>query len=170
MSRLIFDTVHCFLLHRINNWYRNDPMIVSLIPPHIAQSSLWSLRRSIVPRTISIVTLLYHGTTKEEIPSSPEWTATDSLNIYRVFCFWPEDFQLRDVGISPWLLSAHSRFCILTEVVQQSFSEVRWTVKISCCGEMQSQNGLETTSVSLWVGKSVWNRRCVCFLMYSIYL
>ena len=44
-----------------------------------------------MPGTIPIGTLLYHGTTKEEIPGSPEWTATDPEHSYS-FCFWGDDF------------------------------------------------------------------------------
>ena len=43
-----------------------------------------------MPGTIPIGTLLYHGTSKEEIPGSPEWTATDPEHSY-TFCFWPKD-------------------------------------------------------------------------------
>ena len=52
------------------------------------------LGHNIVPGTIPIGTLLYHGTTKEEIPSSPDWIATDPEYSYTI-CFWgpeePED-------------------------------------------------------------------------------
>jgi hypothetical protein len=44
-----------------------------------------------VPGTIPIGTLLYHGTIREEIPSSPEWTAIDPEHSF-IFCFFrPED-------------------------------------------------------------------------------
>ena len=44
------------------------------------------LGHNIVPGTIPIGTLLYHATTREEIPSSPEWTAPDPEHSY-YFCF-----------------------------------------------------------------------------------
>ena len=40
-----------------------------------------------MPGTIPIGTLLYHGTTREEIPISPEWTAIDPDHAY-LFCFF----------------------------------------------------------------------------------
>ena len=39
-----------------------------------------------MPGTIPIGTLLYHSTTIEDIPISPEWTATDPEHSY-FFCF-----------------------------------------------------------------------------------
>ena len=39
-----------------------------------------------MPGTIPIGTLLYHGTSKEEIPRSPQWVATDPEHSY-LFCF-----------------------------------------------------------------------------------
>ena len=57
-----------------------------------------------MPGTIPIGTLLYHGTTREEIPRSPEWTSTDPEHSY-FFCFvTPEDpgcWQLTLVTIRP---------------------------------------------------------------------
>ena len=44
-----------------------------------------------MPGTIPIGTLLYHGTIREEIPDTPEWTAFDPEHSY-LFCFFrPED-------------------------------------------------------------------------------
>jgi hypothetical protein len=44
-----------------------------------------------VPGTIPIGSLLYHGTTKKDIPRSPEWTAIDPEFSY-IFCTaTPED-------------------------------------------------------------------------------
>ncbi|KAG2060807.1 hypothetical protein BDR06DRAFT_385928 [Suillus hirtellus] len=56
-GNLIFDTVHSLLQHWPNTRYRNG--------------------HNIIPGTIPIGTLLYHGTTRNAIPSGPEWTATD---------------------------------------------------------------------------------------------
>ncbi|KAG1905312.1 uncharacterized protein F5891DRAFT_1183250 [Suillus fuscotomentosus] len=56
-GNLIFDTVHSLLQHWPNTRYRNG--------------------HNIIPGTIPIGTLLYHGTTRNAIPSEPEWTATD---------------------------------------------------------------------------------------------
>ncbi|KAF8803214.1 hypothetical protein BYT27DRAFT_7195792 [Phlegmacium glaucopus] len=64
-SHLIFDTVSSFLQHWPNTRYRNG--------------------HNIVPGTIPIGTLLYHGTFREEIPRIPEWTATDPEHSY-LFC------------------------------------------------------------------------------------
>ena len=53
--------------------------------------NLLILGHNVVPGTIPIGTLLYHGTIKEEIPSTPEWTAIDPEHSY-MFCFFrPED-------------------------------------------------------------------------------
>jgi len=65
-SHLIFDTVNSFLQHWPNTRYRNG--------------------HSIVPGTIPIGTLLYHGTSRNEIPRSPDWTAIDPEHSY-FFCF-----------------------------------------------------------------------------------
>ncbi|KAG1876766.1 hypothetical protein C8R48DRAFT_591191 [Suillus tomentosus] len=56
-GNLIFDTVHSLLQHWPNTRYRNG--------------------HNIIPGTIPIGTLLYHGTTRNAIPGEPEWTATD---------------------------------------------------------------------------------------------
>ena len=57
----------------------------------IAPTNISFLGHSIVPGTIPIGTLLYHGTLKNEIPRSPEWTAIDPEHSY-VFCrATPED-------------------------------------------------------------------------------
>ncbi|KAG1742245.1 uncharacterized protein EDB91DRAFT_303028 [Suillus paluster] len=56
-GNLIFDTVNSFLQHWPNTRYRNG--------------------HNIVPGVIPIGTLLYHGTSRNKIPSEPEWIATD---------------------------------------------------------------------------------------------
>ena len=43
-----------------------------------------------MPGTIPVGTLLYHGTTREKIPSSPDWTATDPEHSYMLCFFSPE--------------------------------------------------------------------------------
>ncbi|EFI27973.1 hypothetical protein CC1G_14465 [Coprinopsis cinerea okayama7 len=47
---------------------------------------------NIVPATIPIGTLFYHGTWKEEAPSGPEWVATDPEHAY-LFCREMQDDQ-----------------------------------------------------------------------------
>ncbi|KAF8969963.1 hypothetical protein BDZ97DRAFT_1653070 [Flammula alnicola] len=64
-SHLIFDNVRSLLQHWPNTRYRNG--------------------HTIVPGTIPVGTLLYHGTSKAEIPKVPEWTATDPEHSY-LFC------------------------------------------------------------------------------------
>ncbi|KAG1750191.1 hypothetical protein EDB19DRAFT_1629309 [Suillus lakei] len=56
-GNLIFDTVHSLLQHWPNTRYRNG--------------------HNIVPGVIPTGTLLYHGTSRNKIPSEPDWTATD---------------------------------------------------------------------------------------------
>ncbi|KAG0696715.1 hypothetical protein DFH29DRAFT_185228 [Suillus ampliporus] len=56
-GNLIFDTVNSFLQHWPNTRYRNG--------------------HSIVPGVIPIGTLLYHSTSRDTIPSEPDWIATD---------------------------------------------------------------------------------------------
>ncbi|KAG1733654.1 uncharacterized protein EDB91DRAFT_1148692 [Suillus paluster] len=56
-GNLIFDTVNSFLQHWPNTRYRNG--------------------HNIVPGVIPIGTLLYHGTSRNTIPSEPDWIATD---------------------------------------------------------------------------------------------
>ena len=41
-----------------------------------------------MPGTIPIGTLLYHGTPREKIPSSPDWTALDADHAYLYCCFF----------------------------------------------------------------------------------
>ncbi|KAG2367003.1 hypothetical protein BDR07DRAFT_1273104 [Suillus spraguei] len=56
-GNLIFDSVHSLLQHWPNTRYRNG--------------------HNIVPGVIPTGTLLYHGTSRDTIPSGPDWTATD---------------------------------------------------------------------------------------------
>ncbi|KAG2037651.1 hypothetical protein BDR03DRAFT_919576 [Suillus americanus] len=56
-GNLIFDSVHSLLQHWPNTRYRNG--------------------HNIVPGLIPTGTLLYHGTSRNTIPSEPDWTATD---------------------------------------------------------------------------------------------
>ncbi|KAJ6460950.1 hypothetical protein C8R45DRAFT_1028752 [Mycena sanguinolenta] len=56
-GRLVFETVSSFLSHWPNTRYRNG--------------------HSIVPGTVPIGTLLYHGRGDSNLPTVPEWTATD---------------------------------------------------------------------------------------------
>ncbi|KAJ6546652.1 hypothetical protein DFH09DRAFT_1039894 [Mycena vulgaris] len=64
-SHLIFDTVNSLLQHWPNTRYRNG--------------------HNIVPGTIPVGTLLYHGRPNSSVPSIPEWTATDPEHAYP-FC------------------------------------------------------------------------------------
>ncbi|KDR78701.1 hypothetical protein GALMADRAFT_223955 [Galerina marginata CBS 339.88] len=64
-SQLIFSTVNSLLQHWPNSRYRNG--------------------HNVVPATIPVGTLLYHGTYRNEIPKVPEWTATDPEHSY-LFC------------------------------------------------------------------------------------
>jgi len=57
---------------------------------HVVQLSPTSHSRdcpghTIVPATIPVGTILYHGTTKNEVPTTPEWVATDHEHAY-LFC------------------------------------------------------------------------------------
>ncbi|KIK40115.1 hypothetical protein CY34DRAFT_13942 [Suillus luteus UH-Slu-Lm8-n1] len=56
-GNLIFDTVHSLLQHWSNTRYRNG--------------------HNMVPGVIPTGTLLYHGTSRNTIPSGPDWIATD---------------------------------------------------------------------------------------------
>ncbi|KAK6991914.1 hypothetical protein R3P38DRAFT_3091410 [Favolaschia claudopus] len=56
-SHFIFETVNSFLQHWPSTRYRNG--------------------HSIVPGTIPVGTLLYHGRTDDKLPNTPEWTASD---------------------------------------------------------------------------------------------
>ncbi|KAF7313115.1 hypothetical protein MKEN_00997400 [Mycena kentingensis (nom. inval.)] len=64
-SNLIFDSVTNLLQHWPNTRYRNG--------------------HAIVPGTVPVGTLLYHGRSDEHLPSHPEWTATDPEHAYH-FC------------------------------------------------------------------------------------
>ncbi|KAG1819456.1 hypothetical protein EV424DRAFT_1323398 [Suillus variegatus] len=65
-GNLIFDTVHSFLQHWPNTQYHHG--------------------HNIVPGVIPTSTLLYHGTSRNMVPSEPDWAATDpehSINFAR---------------------------------------------------------------------------------------
>ncbi|KAK0465655.1 hypothetical protein IW261DRAFT_1554007 [Armillaria novae-zelandiae] len=64
-GHLIFDTVNSFLQHWPNTRYRNG--------------------HSLVPGTIPVGTLLYHGRADSNVPTEPQWVATDPEHSY-VFC------------------------------------------------------------------------------------
>jgi hypothetical protein len=70
-AHLIFDTVNSLLQRWTNTRYRNG--------------------HNIVPGTIPIGTLLYHGTTSKDIPRSPEWAAIDPELAYHFCNATPED-------------------------------------------------------------------------------
>ncbi|KAF9558825.1 hypothetical protein CPC08DRAFT_638474 [Agrocybe pediades] len=62
---LVFDTASSLMQHWPNTRYRNG--------------------HNIVPATMPVGTLLYHGTSRNKIPEIPEWTATDPEHSY-LFC------------------------------------------------------------------------------------
>ncbi|KAJ7027118.1 hypothetical protein C8F04DRAFT_1399656 [Mycena alexandri] len=67
-GNLIFDTVHSFLQHWPNTRYRNG--------------------HNIVPATVPVNTLLYHGCNDDHLPAVPEWTSTDPEHSWP-FCSGP---------------------------------------------------------------------------------
>ncbi|KAJ7113172.1 hypothetical protein C8R44DRAFT_631454 [Mycena epipterygia] len=67
-GHLIFDTVNSVLQHWPNTRYRNG--------------------HNIIPGTVSVGTLLYHGHTNNSLPTFPEWTATDPEHSFQ-FCGSP---------------------------------------------------------------------------------
>ncbi|KAJ7452645.1 hypothetical protein FB451DRAFT_1145257 [Mycena latifolia] len=67
-GHLIFDTVNSLLQHWPNTRYRNG--------------------HNIIPGTVPVGTLLYHGRQNSSIPTVPEWTATDPEHSYP-FCGAP---------------------------------------------------------------------------------
>ncbi|KAJ7664777.1 hypothetical protein B0H17DRAFT_1256054 [Mycena rosella] len=69
-SHLIFDTVNSLLQHWPNTRYRNG--------------------HNIIPGTVPAGTLLYHGRPDSNIPTVPDWTATDPEHAYP-FCGLPAD-------------------------------------------------------------------------------
>ncbi|KAG8213369.1 hypothetical protein J3R82DRAFT_11860 [Butyriboletus roseoflavus] len=64
-DHLVFETVHSLLQHWPNTRMRNG--------------------HNIVPGSIPKGTLLYHGTSRKELPQGPEWVATDPEHSY-LFC------------------------------------------------------------------------------------
>ncbi|KAK0198084.1 hypothetical protein F5146DRAFT_1157592 [Armillaria mellea] len=64
-GHLVFDTVNSFLQHWPNTRYRNG--------------------HSLVPGIIPVGTLLYHGRADSNVPTEPQWVATDPEHSY-VFC------------------------------------------------------------------------------------
>ncbi|KAF7343519.1 hypothetical protein MSAN_01972200 [Mycena sanguinolenta] len=61
-SQLIFDAVNSLQQHWPHTRYRNGTIYA---------------RHSIVPGTVPVGTLLYHGRADSELPDTPEWTSTD---------------------------------------------------------------------------------------------
>ncbi|KAH9481865.1 hypothetical protein JR316_0006395 [Psilocybe cubensis] len=68
-SHLVFGTVDSLLQHWPNTRYRNG-----MYHGH-----------TIIPATIPVGTLLYHGTSREIVPDVPEWVATDPEHSF-LFC------------------------------------------------------------------------------------
>ena len=103
-SQLVFNTANSLLQRWQNTRYRNGQINVFLILIHIYHPTKKNLGHTIVPGTIPIGTLLYHGTNKEEIPHTPEWTATDPDHSY-FFCYAtpenPECWHLTLVATRP---------------------------------------------------------------------
>ncbi|KAF8911202.1 hypothetical protein CPB85DRAFT_1181239, partial [Mucidula mucida] len=64
-GHLIFDTVSAFLQHWPNTRYRNG--------------------HNLIPGVVPVGTLLYHGRGDANIPTEPQWTATDPEHSY-AFC------------------------------------------------------------------------------------
>ncbi|KAJ6553076.1 hypothetical protein B0H19DRAFT_1155583 [Mycena capillaripes] len=67
-GHLIFDTMNSLLQHWPNTRYRNG--------------------HNIIPGTVAVGTLLYHGSVTSELPTRPEWTATDPEHSFP-FCAGP---------------------------------------------------------------------------------
>jgi hypothetical protein len=86
-GQLIFDTVNSLLQHWSNTRYRNGMY-------HVATLSHASIYRvaghNIIPGTVPVGTLLYHGRNQSSVPTIPEWTATDPEHAYH-FCGGPRD-------------------------------------------------------------------------------
>ncbi|KAF4613968.1 hypothetical protein D9613_008062 [Agrocybe pediades] len=61
-TNLVFNTASSLLLHWPNTRYRNG--------------------HTVVPATIPVGTLLYHGSSTKRIPTGPEWVATDHDHAY----------------------------------------------------------------------------------------
>ncbi|KAJ7463340.1 hypothetical protein FB451DRAFT_1494403 [Mycena latifolia] len=72
-GHLIFDTVNSLLQHWPNTRYRNG--------------------HNIIPGTVPVGTLIYHGRQNSSIPTVPEWTATDPEHSYP-FCDAPAGTEL----------------------------------------------------------------------------
>ena len=83
-DHLVFETVHSLLQHWPNTRMRNgESRRVLIFFLNSLQPSLPG--HNIVPGRIPKGTLLYHGTSRNEIPPGPEWVATDPEHSYR-FC------------------------------------------------------------------------------------
>ena len=81
-SNFIFETVNSLLQHWPNTRYRNGEVFTS---KHCHLLLILPTGHTLAPATIPTGTLLYHGTTKPEIPKVPEWLATDPDHSY-LFC------------------------------------------------------------------------------------
>ncbi|KAG6833117.1 hypothetical protein H0H87_011225 [Tephrocybe sp. NHM501043] len=89
-NHLVFDTVNSLLQHWPNTRYRNGGhlhrFIVNCPQTHIRYYE----GHSIVPGIIPLGNVLYHGTHSPEVPTVPEWLATDPEHSY-LFCRGSKD-------------------------------------------------------------------------------
>ncbi|KAF9526541.1 hypothetical protein CPB83DRAFT_857702 [Crepidotus variabilis] len=112
-SQWIFDTVNSLLKLWPNTRLRNG--------------------HNIVPGILPVGTLLYHGTSSRQVPTTSDWTAIDPEHSY-LFC--------RDMtggGKGCWHLTlavTHPlKVCISMGAVRPKCGEVLWTAKIFSLGE-----------------------------------
>jgi hypothetical protein len=82
-SNLIFATASSFLQHWPNTRYRNGVYFAS--PQLLGRLITDQLGHSIVLGTVPPGTLLYHGSRDNNVPTLPEWMATDPEHS-TVFC------------------------------------------------------------------------------------
>ena len=80
-SHWIFDTVNTFLQHWTHTRLRNGMILMKMV----CSKLMIYIGHHIVPGLVPVGTLLYHGTESPNIPTRPEWTATDPEHSYP-FC------------------------------------------------------------------------------------
>ena len=81
-DHLVFETVHSLLQRWPNTRMRNGERSVCL---YGFQYDVSSPGHNIVPGIIPKGTLFYHDASRKELPSGPEWVATDPEHSY-IFC------------------------------------------------------------------------------------
>ena len=127
-SQLVFNTANSLLQRWPNTRYRNGQANVFLLLIHIYNPTKKTQDIPSYPERFPSALFFTTVPTKKKFLTHQSGLP-QTLTILTSFVM-PRR-KIRNAGISHWLLLAHLRFYTSMEVVRQSFSEGRWTVRIS---------------------------------------